>query len=97
LTSAGYKPISIQQLKVDARALHGKRVAVSGLMILIDNNSAALLQSRQDSNPVGVLLGEASRETREQTIGRCASSRGCQIEIKGTVIGDRDSVLIAAD
>jgi membrane-associated protease RseP (regulator of RpoE activity) len=97
LTSAGYKPISIQQLKVDARALHGKRVAVSGLMILIDNNSAALLQSRQDSNPVGVLLGEASRETRDQTIGRCTSSRGCQIEIKGTVIGDRDSVLIAAD
>jgi len=97
LTSAGYKPISIRELKIDARSLHGKKVAVSGLMVLIDNNTAALLQNQQDSNPVGVLLGQASRETREQTIGRCTSSRGCQMEIKGTVIGDRNSALIAAD
>ena len=97
LASAGYTPISIRELKIDARNLHGKKVAVSGLMILLDNNTAALLQNQQDSNPVGVLLGGASRETREQTIGRCTSSRGCQIEIKGTVIGDRNSALIAAD
>ena len=97
LASAGYKSVSIQDLKIDARELHGQKVAVSGLLVLIDNNHAALMQNKNDTNPVGVLLEDASRETRAETVGHCTGRRACQIEIKGMVIGDRDSVLIRAD
>jgi hypothetical protein len=97
LTNAGYKTLSIRDLKIDARELHGQKVAVSGLLVLIDNNHAALLQNNNDTNPIGILLEGASRDTRADTVGRCTGSRGCQIEIKGEVIGNRSSVLIRAD
>jgi hypothetical protein len=96
--SQGYSSVTLSDLKVDARSLHGKKVAVSGLLFVLDNDSALLLKDERDENPVVVSLREASRGTRQATIGSCDNrSRGCRIEIKGTVIGDRSVVGILAD
>ncbi|MBR1148937.1 PDZ domain-containing protein [Bradyrhizobium sp. AUGA SZCCT0431] len=98
LTRAGYLPVGLSELKVDARSLHGKKVAVSGLLFVLNNDSAVLLKDERDENPVVVALKDASRETRRATIGNCDNrSRGCRIEIRGTVIGTGSLVGIRAD
>jgi hypothetical protein len=98
LTRAGYSPVGLSELKVDARSLHGKQVAVSGLLFVLNNDSAVLLKDERDENPVVVSLKDASRETRRATIGNCDNrSRGCRVEIRGTVIGTGSFVGIRAD
>ncbi|MEH2611819.1 PDZ domain-containing protein [Bradyrhizobium sp. AZCC 1693] len=98
LTKAGYSPVALSELKIDARSLHGKKVAVSGLLFVLNNDSAILLKDERDENPVVVSLRDASRETRSATIGNCDNrSRGCRIEIRGTVVGNGSFVGIMAD
>jgi hypothetical protein len=90
--------VGLSELKVDARSLHGKQVAVSGLLFVLNNDSAVLLKDERDENPVVVSLKDASRETRRATIGNCDNrSRGCRVEIRGTVIGTGSFVGIRAD
>ncbi|MEH2604305.1 hypothetical protein V1277_003682 [Bradyrhizobium sp. AZCC 1588] len=84
LTRGGYSPVALSELKVDARSLHGKKVAVSGLLFVLNNDTAMLLKDERDENPVVVSLRDASRETRRATIGNCDNrSHGCRIEIRG--------------
>lgn len=98
LARAGYSSVTLSDLKVDARWLHGKKVAVSGILFITDNETALLMKDQRDENPVVVSLRDASRETRRATIGGCDNrSRGCRVEIRGTVIGDRSVVGILAD
>jgi hypothetical protein len=96
MAQAGYEVMSLLNLRVDAKSLHGKKVAVRGLVQVMDNETAFMAVNERDSNGIVILFGESSRETRRMLLSRC-SSRPCRIEVKGTVVGDRPVVGLLAE
>lgn len=83
LPDQGYQATSLTDVKLDQDALRGRRVEVSGNLV-VGSDIAFLLSGNADTSPLIVDFKAVSREQRRTMLERCGAS-GCPVTIRGRV------------
>lgn len=84
-TDAEYYPIFLDDLKIDAEFLSGRKVRVNGFGYYV-MNSFMLKKSATDMSPMLIDIANLQRNQKQQILNQCGDiMTGCRVRIYGTV------------
>lgn len=79
-----YYPVSLDDLKIDADSLNGRKVRVNGLGYYV-MNSFMLKKSAADMSPIFINIENLKRDQKQQILNKCGDiMTGCSVGVYGT-------------